>query len=49
MLFNIHDKPLAENLSSLLIVGKVIDRSTAGHVLLQIFALQGFFGMKKNY
>ena len=36
--FNIHDKPLAEKLSIKLNVGKVIDRSDAGHVLLQILA-----------
>lgn len=36
--FNIHDRPLAEKLSTLLEVGKVIDRSKAGHVLLQILA-----------
>jgi hypothetical protein len=36
--FNINDKPLAEKLSTELNVGKVIDRSSAGHVLLQILA-----------
>lgn len=36
--FNIHDKPLAEKLSTKLNVGKVIDRSESGHVLLQILA-----------
>jgi hypothetical protein len=38
IVFNIHDKPLAVKLSALLKVGKVIDRSNAGHVLLQILA-----------
>ena len=38
IVFNINDKPLAEKLSSLLSVGKVIDKSKAGHVLLQILA-----------
>jgi hypothetical protein len=38
IVFNINDKPLAEKLSSLLKVGKVIDKSSAGHVLLQILA-----------
>src|SRR5689334_15647502 len=38
IVFNINDKPLAEKLSSVLKVGKVIDRSSAGHVLLQILA-----------
>lgn len=38
IVFNINDRPLAEKLSSLLKVGKVIDRSSAGHVLLQILA-----------
>lgn len=36
--FNIHDKPLAEKLSTELKVGKVIDRPEAGHVLLQVLA-----------
>lgn len=36
--FNIHDKPLAEKLSTDLNVGKVISRPSAGHVLLQILA-----------
>jgi hypothetical protein len=36
--FNIHDKPLAEKISTQLNVGKVIDRSETGHVLLQILA-----------
>jgi len=38
IVFNINDKPLAEKISSLLAVGKVIDKSKAGHVLLQILA-----------
>jgi hypothetical protein len=38
IVFNIHDKPLAVKLSALLKVGKVIDKSNAGHVLLQILA-----------
>jgi hypothetical protein len=36
--FNIHDKPLADKLSTELSVGKVISRPSAGHVLLQILA-----------
>ena len=36
--FNKHDKPLADKLSTKLNVGKVIDRSETGHVLLQILA-----------
>jgi hypothetical protein len=36
--FNVNDKPLAEKLSTDLNVGRVIDRSSAGHVLLQILA-----------
>lgn len=36
--FNIHDKPLADKLSTELNVGKVISRPQAGHVLLQILA-----------
>ena len=36
--FNINDKPLAEKLFTELKVGKIIDRSGAGHVLLQILA-----------
>jgi len=40
IVFNIHDKPLAEKLSTVLNVGKVIDKSSAGHVLLQILAKQ---------
>jgi hypothetical protein len=40
IVFNIHDKPLAEKLSAELKVGKVIDKSSAGHVLLQILAKQ---------
>lgn len=36
--FNKHDKPLADKISTKLNVGKVIDRSEAGHVLLQILA-----------
>jgi hypothetical protein len=38
IVFNIHDRPLAEKLSAFLKVGKVINRSSAGHVLLQILA-----------
>ena len=38
IVFNIHDKPLAIKLSVVFKVGKVIDRSKAGHVLLQILA-----------
>lgn len=38
--FNIHDKPLADKLSAELKVGKIITRSEAGHVLLQILAKQ---------
>jgi len=38
--FNINDKPLADKLSTELKVGKIIDRSSAGHVLLQILAKQ---------
>ncbi len=40
IVFNINDKPLAEKLSSMLNVGKVLDKSNAGHVLLQILAKQ---------
>jgi hypothetical protein len=40
IVFNIHDRPLAEKLSAELKVGKVIDKSSAGHVLLQILAKQ---------
>lgn len=40
IVFNINDKPLAEKLSAVLKVGKVINRSSAGHVLLQILAKQ---------
>ena len=36
--FNIHDKPLTEKLNTKLNVGKVIDKSETGHVLLQILA-----------
>jgi hypothetical protein len=38
IVFNVKDKPLANRLSTLLGVGKVIDKSNAGHVLLQILA-----------
>lgn len=38
IVFNINDRPLAEKLSSVLKVGKVVSRSSAGHVLLQILA-----------
>lgn len=35
-MFNLADKPLAEKLSAVLKVGKVISKPSAGHVLLQI-------------
>lgn len=38
IVFHKNDKPLAEKLSSLLKVGKIIDKSNVGHVLLQILA-----------
>lgn len=38
ILFHINDKPLAEKIKSSLNVGKLIDKSTYGHVLLQILA-----------
>jgi len=38
IVFNEKDKPLANRLSTILKVGKVIDRPKAGHVLLQILA-----------
>ena len=38
IVFNIHDRPLAEKLFVQLKVGKIIDRSSAGHVLFQILA-----------
>ena len=38
IVLNIHDRPLALKLSAIFKVGKVIDRSSAGHVLLQILA-----------
>jgi hypothetical protein len=38
LVFNIHDKPLADKLSAQLKVGKVISKPKAGHVLLQILA-----------
>ena len=38
IVFNINDRPLAEKISTGLKVGKIIDRSSAGHVLLQILA-----------
>lgn len=38
VVFNINDKPLAEKFSLDLRVGKIIDKSNAGHVLLQILA-----------
>jgi hypothetical protein len=38
IVFNVNDKPLAEKIKSFLNVGKVIDRSKYGHVLLQILA-----------
>lgn len=40
IVFHINDRPLAERLSAVLKVGKVISRSSAGHVLLQILAKQ---------
>ena len=40
IVFNEKDKPLANKLSTELGVGKVIDRSKAGHVLFQILAKQ---------
>jgi hypothetical protein len=36
--FNLTDKPLAEKLSCVLKVGKVISKSNAGHIILQILA-----------
>ncbi|AKQ53297.1 laglidadg endonuclease (mitochondrion) [Sclerotinia sclerotiorum 1980 UF-70] len=36
--FNLADKPLADKLSAVLKVGKVISRPSAGHVILQILA-----------
>lgn len=36
--FNLNDKPLAEKLSAVFKVGKVISRPSAGHVILQIRA-----------
>jgi LAGLIDADG endonuclease len=38
IVFNINDKPLAKKLSIGLKIGRVIDKSSAGHVLLQILA-----------
>lgn len=38
--FNLKDKPLAEKLSAVFKVGKVISRPSAGHVILQILAKQ---------
>jgi hypothetical protein len=38
ILFHKDDKPLAEKISSSLKVGRIIDRSKAGHYLLQILA-----------
>jgi hypothetical protein len=40
IVFNLHDRPLAEKLYAGLKVGKVIDRSSAYYVLLQILAKQ---------
>ena len=37
-MFNLADKPLAEKLSAVLKVGKVISKPSAGHVILQILA-----------
>lgn len=42
-MFNEKDKPLANKLSTVLGVGKVIDRSKAGHVLLQNLAKEEVF------
>src|SRR5437868_10308557 len=38
IVFNLADKPLAEKLSAILKVGKVISKPSAGHVILQILA-----------
>ena len=38
IVFHLNDKPLAEKLSTILAVGKVISKPNAGHVLLQILA-----------
>jgi hypothetical protein len=38
--FNLADKPLAEKLSAVLKVGKVISKPKLGHVILQILAKQ---------
>ena len=38
IVFNLADKPLAEKLSAVLKVGKVISKPSAGHVILQILA-----------
>jgi len=38
VVFNLADKPLAEKLSAVLKVGKVISKPSAGHVILQILA-----------
>lgn len=40
IVFNINDRPLAVKLSSILKAGKVVNRYSAGHVLLQILAKQ---------
>jgi hypothetical protein len=40
IVFNLADKPLAEKLSAVLKVGKVISKPSAGHVLLQIKAFE---------
>ena len=38
IVFNVNDKPLAEKIKSYLNVGKIVDRSSYGHVLLQVLA-----------
>lgn len=43
IVFHINDRPLAERLSAVLKVGKVVSRASAGHVLLQILAKEEVF------